>query len=222
MLISIATAKDASSFLSQCTDVDSISSYLSQIGQELSQLELSMEEKESIVAAFQSTLFSGRSKPAAEDDVYQNEFQDGEFEEGYEEKLRRRWKGSKSVEERKELALEGHRTLIGLKPGTEVRDESSSRTSVVRRKMVETQDGRITFRNWPIRNCKLSCGGDDHRLEATALRIVLDSWNCIVLQHSSMVCKISVPLSCISVQLSRDVSSGHCSQFLPSLFGYVM
>lgn len=124
MLIPIETADDRSSFLSQCTDVDSISSYLSDIGKELSQLELSDEEKGKIVAAFQSTLSSDQGlKPAAEDDVYQDEFEDGEFEKGYEEKLWRRWKGSKSAEDRKEIALEEYRTLIGLKPGTEVRDE---------------------------------------------------------------------------------------------------
>ncbi|KAG7530469.1 hypothetical protein FFLO_05010 [Filobasidium floriforme] len=121
MLISSETAKDDYSLLASFEDLESIKSYISDLGQELSQLRLSKEQKESIVAALQSTLFSGRLKPAAEDDVYQNEFQDGEFEKGYEEQLYRRWMSSKSVEERKQLALEGYRTLIGLEPGAELK-----------------------------------------------------------------------------------------------------
>jgi hypothetical protein len=123
MLISITTANDDPSISDQLSDVDSIMSYVRDLGQKISLLELSEEEKKSILTAFQSTLFSGELKPAAEDDVYQNEFQNGEFEEGCEEELYRRWMSSKSVEERKQLALEGYRTLIGLKPETEVRDK---------------------------------------------------------------------------------------------------
>jgi hypothetical protein len=123
MLVTIETADNHSSISDQFPDVDSIRSYVSKLGRELSQLELSKEEKEEIVADFQSSLFNGQeSQPAAANDVYQDEFEDGEFEKGYEEKLYRRWMSSKFAE-RKEIAFEGHRTLLGLDPGAELRDK---------------------------------------------------------------------------------------------------
>lgn len=125
MLVSIETADDHSGFSDQFPDVDSIKSYVNDLTHKISQLELSEEEEEKeILTAFQSTLFSGQeSKPAAENDFCENMFQDGEFEKGYEEKSWRRWTRSESVEDRTRLALEGHRTLLGLEPEAELRDE---------------------------------------------------------------------------------------------------
>jgi hypothetical protein len=125
MLISIKTANDDSSFSDQLSDVGSVKSYVTDLGQKISQLVLSEQERKEILEAFQSTLLSSgqESKPAVESKVYENMFQDGEFENGYEEKLWRRWMGSELAEDRKEIAFEGHRTLLGLEPGAELRDK---------------------------------------------------------------------------------------------------
>lgn len=56
------------------------------------------------------------------DDVYEEYFFDDEFERGYEKNLWRQWMASPSPENRKGLALEGYRSLRGLKDDAELTD----------------------------------------------------------------------------------------------------